>query len=527
MSLRTKIALGFFLSAFIIAILFAFIYVNFIQIRKEIRFLEVTDTIRSKSLQLRRHEKNFFLYPANAGEESRAIYTYLGQLDAIASELEKSAPEKQSALRETVVQYRQTFRNVEALAGEISEGFDGLKASFVQYSSLFPLIEANFLDRPLKDAQFLESVLGLPPGHEVVRKLRRLDSEIGSLRRTGEDIISVSKDLDRAAREKAENGLRVSQVAILLVFPLFLLIGLGVLFIIGTDVAHRLRTLIRLVEKAGERYVSDEGAPPEIKAGHDEVEVLIRKFRNMEAQLVRWEEELDRKNLELLQSKKLSAIGTLASGVAHELNNPLNNIYVSAQVLKKEMGEECPPFVKGIVEDIAGQTARVKNIVADLLEFARGGEPRLGKVELGGLIRGAYDLAGKSMDTSGVRFDLDADPGGVYLLADREQLERVFINLFTNAVDAMGGAGRLAVAVAEEDGSVKIGVSDTGRGMGAEEREKVFDPFFTTKDKGTGLGLAIVFNSISKHGGEISVQSEPGRGTVFNIKLPKGDVNGL
>jgi two-component system NtrC family sensor kinase len=370
-------------------------------------------------------------------------------------------------------------------------------------------------------------VLGLPPGHEVVRKLRRLDSEIGSLRRTGEDIISVSKDLDRAAREKAENGLRVSQVAILLVFPLFLLIGLGVLFIIGTDVAHRLRTLIRLVEKAGERYVSDEGAPPEIKAGHDEVEVLIRKFRNMEAQLVRWEEELDRKNLELLQSKKLSAIGTLASGVAHELNNPLNNIYVSAQVLKKEMGEECPPFVKGIVEDIAGQTARVKNIVADLLEFARGGEPRLGKVELGGLIRGAYDLAGKSMDTSGVRFDLDADPGGVYLLADREQLERVFINLFTNAVDAMGGAGRLAVAVAEEDGSVKIGVSDTGRGMGAEEREKVFDPFFTTKDKGTGLGLAIVFNSISKHGGEISVQSEPGRGTVFNIKLPKGDVNGL
>ncbi|GAB4390172.1 MAG: hypothetical protein Kow0025_20380 [Thermodesulfovibrionales bacterium] len=521
MSLRTKITLGFSLSAFIIAVLSAFVYINFAGIKREIRFLEVTDTIRSKSLQLRRHEKNFFLYPAKAGEESAQIYGYLVELDAIAEGLAGDSPAEASALREMLAEYRRTFAGIESLAVEIAEGFALLRPRFPDYSRVFSLMETNFLDRPLRDAGFLEDALSLPRDHPLVRGLRELDARISRLRQVGENLIAVSKDLDRAARGNAERGIRVSQTAIVVVFPIFVLTGLGVLFVIGGSVVKRLKALIRLVEKAGERYVPGAPATAEAGAGKDEVAVLEEKFAEMEDQIRRWEGEVERKNQELLQSKKLSAIGTLASGVAHELNNPLNNIYVSAQVLRKEMGPECPPFVRDIVEDIAGQTARVKSIVGDLLEFARGREPSLRPVELGGLIAGAYELAAKATGASRVSFGLEV-PHGLTVRADREQLERVFINLFTNAIDAMEGEGELRVRAAREDGAVRIEVSDTGKGMGEEEVERVFDPFFTTKDKGTGLGLAIVLNTITRHGGEISVESAPGRGAAFTIRLPGG-----
>jgi len=108
--------------------------------------------------------------------------------------------------------------------------------------------------------------------------------------------------------------------------------------------------------------------------------------------------------------------------------------------------------------------------------------------------------------------------------ADPEQIERVFLNLFTNAIEAISEEGELLVSAEEEDHSVRIIVSDTGRGMPKEMTEKIFEPFFTTKDKGAGLGLAIVFNIIQKHNGDIRVESEEGKGTTFIITLPKGKV---
>ena len=107
--------------------------------------------------------------------------------------------------------------------------------------------------------------------------------------------------------------------------------------------------------------------------------------------------------------------------------------------------------------------------------------------------------------------------------ADQEQLERVFINLFTNAVEAMDGKGDIIVTLSKEQEKIKVWVSDTGKGMTPEEMEKVFEPFFTTKDKGTGLGLAIVFNIIQKHKGEILVDSEKDKGTTFYMVFPGGD----
>jgi signal transduction histidine kinase len=142
-------------------------------------------------------------------------------------------------------------------------------------------------------------------------------------------------------------------------------------------------------------------------------------------------------------------------------------------------------------------------------------------VELHGLIRGAYRHMEGAKDLKAVQFSVEMKPEEIVLYADTEQLERVFINLFSNAIDAMSGRGALTVRAVEEDSMVKISVTDTGSGMSRDTLENIFEPFFTTKDKGTGLGLAIVFNIIQKHEGTIKVKSDEGRGTTFMISLPK------
>jgi two-component system, NtrC family, sensor kinase len=304
------------------------------------------------------------------------------------------------------------------------------------------------------------------------------------------------------------------------VFPLFLASGILMLFLITKNVVRRLGLLIDVVEKTGKGQFSHVAAPTD-DPGTDEVGVLIRKFDHMEDQLAEREAELDRKNRELLQGRKLAAIGTLASGVAHELNNPLNNIYLSAQVLFKETGETCPVPIQEAVNDIIGQTTRVKRIVGDLLEFARGREPQLREVELNELIANSYKHLAVSQNVEKVRFSFDPGPAKVFIQADPAQLEQVFINLFTNSVDAMQGEGDLRVVVREQEQSTIITVSDSGKGIPRESVEKIFEPFFTTKDKGTGLGLAIVFNIIRKHNGDITVESEEGKGTTFTITLPR------
>ncbi|MCL5023786.1 MAG: ATP-binding protein [Nitrospirae bacterium] len=521
MSLKKKIALGFFISAFIIAILTAYEYVNFIEIRNEIRFLELTDSIRSMTLQLRRHEKNFFLYGSRtSSSESDAVHQYLMALDALLTEnlrIDKSG--KLTALRTYVGQYRQRFQKIEASIRNLLRELGESSPSYDRYAKFFPLLELSIYERPLQSAEYLEKMFSFPPDGRVIAELRELDSDINVLRKTGEEVLVVSKELDGIARRNAERVTTISKIAILIFFPLFLVSGISILFLITRNVVSRLRQLIAVIEKTGRGDFS--GMP--VSRGKDEVGVLVRKFNEMEEQLAQREAEIEKKNAELLRSKKLAAIGTLASGVAHELNNPLNNIYLSAQILEREKSEHCSPMVSEVLNDIVGQTIRVKRIVGDLLEYARGREPLKQEVDLKEVIMGAYKLASSSADTTRIRFSVDADAEDIKIAADPEQLERVFINLFTNAIEAMSGAGDVKVEIRGKGPSVQVRVSDTGRGIPTDAVEKIFEPFYTTRDKGTGLGLAIVFNIIKKHGGKIDVASEEGKGTAFTITLPVRD----
>lgn len=515
MSLKKKIILSFFLSAGIIAFLSVFLTLNFIEIKNETNFLELTDSIRSKSLQLRRHEKNFFLYaPAEASGESKAIFAYLTELDSILKGSEFGAADRTASLRELVQAYRAQFSNIEKLVGAVSNESRAFKRKSSAYAAISSLVEANFLDKPLADVQYLREHFSLQSDHQFIAWLEELETEITALRKTGENILVVSKELDKAAREKVDGFNRRNRIAVLIIFPLFLAVGFGsFLFIIG-NVVTRLQLLTDVVEKTGEGLFSPMPMTNRAWTGQDEVETLIQKFNIMEEHLIAREKEL-------LQSKKLAAIGTLAAGVAHELNNPLNNIYTTAQRMMKKSGEESPPFIRKGLDDILGQAMRIKRIVGDLLEFARGREPHLKPVELRGLLDGVTKHLGDLMITGNVQFTRDLHPGEIVLYADQEQLEQVFINLFTNAMEALPNSGSLSVHADEEDDHVRIRVSDTGLGMSRETLDRVFEPFYTTKNRGTGLGLAIVFNIIQKHHGRIEVESEEGRGTTFTITLPK------
>lgn len=514
MSLKKKIILSFIVSGFIITLLSVFLYLNFIEIKKETAFLELTDTIRSKSLQLRRHEKNYFLYaPAKAEEESKAIYAYLGELDDILKSMNPSSMDRTASLKTLVLEYREQFGKIEKLLGTAMIESGKLKVSSLAYLKISRLIESNFLDKPLEDVNYLQETFSLPSGHNLISCLNEFDADISALRKTGENILASSKELDKTAREKVDSFINMSRIAILVFFPLFLIVGFGTILFIISNVVKRLQMITNLIEKTGKGDFTHTSEPA-YKWGKDEVGQLIRKFNDME-------ELLSHREKELLRSKKLSAIGMLASGVAHELNNPLNNIYTTAQRLTKKSGDQIPLSVKNGLDDIFSQALRVKGIVSDLLEFARGREPHIMAVELRSFISGAYKHLGSTISTGNVRFSQELHPDEIVMYADPEQLEQVFINLFINAIDAMSGEGALTVKAEEEDTLVRIKVSDTGKGISRETLEKIFEPFYTTKNKGTGLGLAIVYNIIQKHRGGIQVESEEGRGTTFIITLPK------
>lgn len=520
MSLKKKIALSFLISSAIIALLATFDYLSFLEIKKEIRYLEITDTISRKSLQLRRHEKNFFLFsPEKASEESEEIAKYIAELKVLLGQNPDLDKADKTLLWNSINEYEQQFDSVQRKAAALQGLFHRTRSSYRNSSKYLSLVESTFLEQPTRAAEYLEKVFALPPRHPLVAGLHDLNAEILALRKTGEDILVFSKDLDKIAREKAETVIRVSQIAILVFFPLFFVVGIGSLFFISTNVVRRLMLLISMVERTGKGSYPHLTDPSPGKT-RDEVGVLIEKFNEMEDLLAQHEQELEHKNKELIQTRKLAAIGTLASGIAHELNNPLNNISLSAQMLRREAGGSCSVGVKETIADIVGQTERVKRIVGDLLEFARGREPQFQEVEITGLIRDTYYHAGSSRDFGSIRFSLHADPERTIVPADPGQMEQVFTNLFLNAADATEGKGGISVSVKKIDQAVVIRISDTGKGIPKESIDKIFEPFFTTKDKGTGLGLAIVYNIIKKHYGDISVESEAGKGTTFTITLP-------
>ena len=222
------------------------------------------------------------------------------------------------------------------------------------------------------------------------------------------------------------------------------------------------------------------------------------------------------------RKEKLMALGHLAAGVAHEIRNPLSSI----KGLAKYFAERTPPGGEAyeLAQVMAKEADRLNRVVSELLELVRPAHLKWQPVDLNEVIGHSLQLVSQDASGRDITLQFTAQPSLCRIQADPDRLNQVLLNLYLNAIQAIGREGIITVAVAEcGDGRIKLSVADSGKGMTAEQLQAIFTPYFTTKADGTGLGLAVVQNIVEQHGGTIHVESTPGKGAVFTLYLP---VNG-
>jgi two-component system NtrC family sensor kinase len=230
--------------------------------------------------------------------------------------------------------------------------------------------------------------------------------------------------------------------------------------------------------------------------------------------------ELQAARDQLVQSEKLAAIGELAAGVAHEINNPIGVILGFAQVLLRRTSEESPIYKP--LSTIEREGLRCKRIVQDLLDFARQSKAAPRRLNVNGVLEATCTLMLHQRNADKVQLIQEYADDLPEVIADENQLQQVFFNLMLNAYQAMPEGGQLHLASQAMDDEVHVVFADTGQGISEENLKRIFDPFFTTKEvgQGTGLGLSISYGIIEQHGGTIEVESTPGTGAKFIVKLP-------
>jgi len=238
--------------------------------------------------------------------------------------------------------------------------------------------------------------------------------------------------------------------------------------------------------------------------------------------------ELNATQLQLIQAGKLSAIGEVISGVAHELNNPLSAVLGFSQLVLARQGDG--PAAREL-EQIHEAALRCQKIVKNLLSFSRVHKPERRHLGVNGILEKTLDLKQYQLQVADIDVVKDLDPQLPCTMVDFHQMQQVFLNLLQNAEHAIASAkrpGRIAVRTSLAASYIRIEISDDGVGMDATTRERIFDPFFTTKEPGhgTGLGLSVSYGIIKQHGGRIGVRSTPGEGTTFVIELPVLDATG-
>ncbi len=327
-------------------------------------------------------------------------------------------------------------------------------------------------------------------------------------------------------------------------FALVITAGLVVATLVAWKLADSIARPVRELAGASEAIARGEFAtqldtpPGRTDHSSDEIDALARTFNAMARSLRQRDEQLkQRTRMQLTRSERLASVGRLAAGVAHEINNPLTGVLTFSHMLLRDAPEGSQQ--REDVQTIIDATTRCRDIVRGLLNFSRQNEPQKRLASLNGVMREAVNLTRNQAQLHQIRVVEELDERVGELVIDPHQIQEVAVNAILNAIDAMpeGGTltvrtrrlgeprGRLAGGQDRDLGSpawAEFEIADTGCGIPPENLEHIFDPFFTTKPpgKGTGLGLAISYGIITEHGGEISVSSEPRRGTTFIFRLP-------
>jgi signal transduction histidine kinase len=505
-SIRQKIVLGYYAIVAMIIGLTVFTYLELRFVERKIMVGEAISEFFDTTLEIRRFEKNFFLYEQQSDYDATVQYVDKAQ-DLI----------------------DRNIRGFSALAS--SQQMSALQVGLKNYRELM-----EDYARTGRQGSARKTMLA------------------GKLRVTGKDIITIAEEISKTERKSLQLLLNSSQL-ILIISILILSVAV---IVIGQVLSRMVVKPLKSLEESMGIIAEGKFEPVAIDSKNREIASLTRAFNKML-------KELELHERHLIQSEKLASLGTLLSGVAHELNNPLSNISTSNQILAEEMKEARdkqapgtwpldPDFAQELIHQINDQTDRARNIVRSLLDFSRDREFKKESLTLKKIFEETIQFVKGQVPTR-IAINL-AVPDDVLIFADKQRIQQAFLNLIKNAIEAITSAEGSVTIKAEkrralddiEDGkigiynylkyrgkctldqdTVDIEIRDTGAGIPIEIIPKIFDPFFTTKDvgKGSGLGLFIVHEIIEEHDGCIAVDSEPGKGTSFLIRLPVKEQEGV
>ncbi|MDH3349135.1 MAG: ATP-binding protein [Desulfobulbaceae bacterium] len=439
-------------------------------IERKIDLIESFYELNQKVLETRRYEKNYLLYGNDVD-----LLSALDYLD-----------EARSALDE--------LRHEKVFAHASSRGVIELETYATRLKRVYST-RLKRIDQP-------------PLSPEESARYR------DELREQGHELTQFVLEVDALARKGVEEDTRRYRHVALVILASALVVG-GVLslslirWIIGP-----LEYIRQAVAQIMRGELTDIPVEP-VSKGCVECADLIRSL-NMLFHV------LEDKHNQLIQSAKLAAVGKVTAGIAHEINNPLNNISLTAEVLLEDLPNIENDDRMEMVSDIVTQADRAREVVRHLLDFSRSRKPSAWeKVDLVELIRTTQSLLRNQLRIGRVNVRDEMSKYPVIVMGNPNQLQQVLVNIFLNACQAMGEEGGEIKIIAREDhGTGLVEISDTGPGISEDIRRNVFDPFFTTKNTGTGLGLSLSYSIIKEHNGELMLSSEPGKGTAFRFTLP-------
>ncbi|MBS3754492.1 MAG: HAMP domain-containing protein [Desulfobacterales bacterium] len=330
-------------------------------------------------------------------------------------------------------------------------------------------------------------------------------------RELGRKITSDLEDMVEKERLSVDRLVKESRLYIFLGTLCVFILAMFVAFYLIFKVNRPLKKINQAVRKIAD---GDYEKIPPLQTG-DEFDEFVNSLNTMII-------ELGKRNEQLVQSRKMASLGTLTSGVAHELNNPLNNISTSLQIAIEEIEGGDPAYNRELLTDAETQVERARDIVKALLEFSRERDFKPKQVAIESLIDQTIKLIKGELPSS-VNLSINV-PGDLYAVMDFRRIQQVLINLILNAVHAMDGRGELTIRAEQvtETNEICLQVQDTGKGIPKAHLDKIFDPFYSTKEvgTGTGLGLSVSHGIVENHGGRIHVESREGEGTTFYVYLP-------
>jgi signal transduction histidine kinase len=279
------------------------------------------------------------------------------------------------------------------------------------------------------------------------------------------------------------------------------------------------RPMVELQEKIGQVSDGDLNVEVSFARRNDEIGDLGRNFNHMMLQLRESREEIERLHrTQMSRAEHLATLGELATGLAHEIRNPLAGIAGVIEIVSRDLPSTSP--ARAVIKDVRLEIAQINRIVTDLLETARPHPPQIRLSNLNTTVEHAVMLARQQVFSKPIHIELHKAPDMPDVEHDSDQIHQVLLNLLLNAVQSMEGGGTVQVEIAPRESYACVTVTDTGRGIAPQHLTNIFRPFFTTKGNGTGLGLSLARRIVEEHHGRIEVTSTVGKGSKFTVLLP-------